>query len=180
MFSLLVSYKYDRLCSQGVVVFVMHYGYLKCRFLILVYHVVSLGFEVMEEGYLAKILVAEGSRDIPLGTTLCIIVEKESDIPAFADYVETGVADIKQQAPPPVRAHSSTIVYLGNMSFSSARLCRPLCLSPIDLWTSIPWVISACLGTDIYKPTCLDCPFKLMVPNFIHSLSEKNLPRNLL
>lgn len=61
----------------------------------------TIGFEVMEEGYLAKILVAEGSRDIPLGTTLCIIVEKESDIPAFADYVETGVADIKQQAPPP-------------------------------------------------------------------------------
>uniref|UniRef100_UPI00398E6622 dihydrolipoyllysine-residue acetyltransferase component of pyruvate dehydrogenase complex, mitochondrial n=1 Tax=Pristiophorus japonicus TaxID=55135 RepID=UPI00398E6622 len=61
----------------------------------------TIGFEVMEEGYLAKILIAEGTRDVPLGTSLCIIVEKESDIPAFADYVETGVADIKPQSPPP-------------------------------------------------------------------------------
>ncbi|EMP35138.1 Dihydrolipoyllysine-residue acetyltransferase component of pyruvate dehydrogenase complex [Chelonia mydas] len=59
------------------------------------------GFEVQEEGYLAKILVSEGTRDVPLGTPLCIIVEKESDIPAFADYRDTGVADIKPQAPPP-------------------------------------------------------------------------------
>uniref|UniRef100_A0A7M4E960 Acetyltransferase component of pyruvate dehydrogenase complex n=1 Tax=Crocodylus porosus TaxID=8502 RepID=A0A7M4E960_CROPO len=59
----------------------------------------TIGFEVQEEGYLAKILVAEGTRDVPLGTPLCIIVEKESDIPAFADYRETGIVDIKPQAP---------------------------------------------------------------------------------
>ncbi|NXE55019.1 ODP2 dehydrogenase, partial [Casuarius casuarius] len=69
----------------------------------------TIGFEVQEEGYLAKILVPEGTRDVPLGTALCIIVEKESDIPAFADYRETGVADMKPQAaaaapPPPVMA----------------------------------------------------------------------------
>lgn len=57
------------------------------------------GFEVQEEGYLAKILVSEGTRDVPLGTPLCIIVEKEADIIAFADYVEAAVAEIK--APPP-------------------------------------------------------------------------------
>uniref|UniRef100_A0A8C3TGH0 Acetyltransferase component of pyruvate dehydrogenase complex n=1 Tax=Chelydra serpentina TaxID=8475 RepID=A0A8C3TGH0_CHESE len=61
----------------------------------------TIGFEVQEEGYLAKILVSEGTRDVPLGTPLCIIVEKESDIPAFADYRDTGVADIKPQAPSP-------------------------------------------------------------------------------
>ncbi|XP_030361208.1 dihydrolipoyllysine-residue acetyltransferase component of pyruvate dehydrogenase complex, mitochondrial [Strigops habroptila] len=60
----------------------------------------TIGFEVQEEGYLAKILVPEGTRDVPLGTALCIIVEKESDIPAFADYQPTAVADIKAQAPP--------------------------------------------------------------------------------
>uniref|UniRef100_A0A8C6YTW0 Acetyltransferase component of pyruvate dehydrogenase complex n=1 Tax=Nothoprocta perdicaria TaxID=30464 RepID=A0A8C6YTW0_NOTPE len=67
----------------------------------------TIGFEVQEEGYLAKILVPEGTRDVPLGTALCIIVEKESDIPAFADYRETGVVDMKPQAaapPPPVMA----------------------------------------------------------------------------
>uniref|UniRef100_A0A8D2LM86 Dihydrolipoamide S-acetyltransferase n=1 Tax=Varanus komodoensis TaxID=61221 RepID=A0A8D2LM86_VARKO len=58
------------------------------------------GFEVQEEGYLAKILVSEGTRDVPLGTPLCIIVEKESDIPAFADYRDAGVAEIKPPVAP--------------------------------------------------------------------------------
>ncbi|XP_041427330.1 dihydrolipoyllysine-residue acetyltransferase component of pyruvate dehydrogenase complex, mitochondrial isoform X2 [Xenopus laevis] len=62
----------------------------------------TIGFEVPEEGYLAKILIAEGTRDVPLGTPLCIIVEKESDIGSFAEYKElTGVADIKPQPAPP-------------------------------------------------------------------------------
>lgn len=62
----------------------------------------TIGFEVQEEGYLAKILIAEGTRDVPLGTPLGIIVEKESDIRAFADYVETGVATSPPPAPTPV------------------------------------------------------------------------------
>ncbi|KAG9351494.1 hypothetical protein JZ751_022744 [Albula glossodonta] len=64
----------------------------------------TIGFEVQEEGYLAKIMIPEGTRDVPLGTPLCIIVEKESDIKAFADYVETGVAEITTPpapTPPP-------------------------------------------------------------------------------
>uniref|UniRef100_A0A8C5MQV0 Acetyltransferase component of pyruvate dehydrogenase complex n=1 Tax=Leptobrachium leishanense TaxID=445787 RepID=A0A8C5MQV0_9ANUR len=60
----------------------------------------TIGFEVQEEGYLAKILVAEGTRDVPLGTPLCIIVEKESDIASFADYKESDVTDIKPQPAP--------------------------------------------------------------------------------
>uniref|UniRef100_A0A3Q0R492 Acetyltransferase component of pyruvate dehydrogenase complex n=1 Tax=Amphilophus citrinellus TaxID=61819 RepID=A0A3Q0R492_AMPCI len=62
----------------------------------------TIGFEVQEEGYLAKILVAEGTRDVPLGTPLCIIVEKESDIAAFKDYVETGVVEVAAPPPAPV------------------------------------------------------------------------------
>lgn len=65
---------------------------------------VRVGFEVQEEGYLAKIMVPEGTRDVPLGTPLCIIVEKESDIAAFKDYVETGVADVSTAPPPPAPA----------------------------------------------------------------------------
>ncbi|XP_036380130.1 dihydrolipoyllysine-residue acetyltransferase component of pyruvate dehydrogenase complex, mitochondrial-like isoform X2 [Megalops cyprinoides] len=62
----------------------------------------TIGFEVQEEGYLTKIMVPEGTRDVPLGTPLCIIVEKEADIKAFADYVETGIAEI--MTPPPAPA----------------------------------------------------------------------------
>ncbi|XP_057677479.1 dihydrolipoyllysine-residue acetyltransferase component of pyruvate dehydrogenase complex, mitochondrial [Corythoichthys intestinalis] len=61
----------------------------------------TIGFEVQEEGYLAKIMVPEGTRDVPLGTPLCIIVENESDIAAFKDYVETGVAEISTPPPAP-------------------------------------------------------------------------------
>ncbi|GAB1294189.1 Dihydrolipoyllysine-residue acetyltransferase component of pyruvate dehydrogenase complex, mitochondrial [Apodemus speciosus] len=62
----------------------------------------TIGFEVQEEGYLAKILVPEGTRDVPLGAPLCIIVEKQEDIAAFADYRPTEVTSLKPQAPPPV------------------------------------------------------------------------------
>uniref|UniRef100_A0A7N8XN87 Dihydrolipoamide acetyltransferase component of pyruvate dehydrogenase complex n=1 Tax=Mastacembelus armatus TaxID=205130 RepID=A0A7N8XN87_9TELE len=68
----------------------------------------TIGFEVQEEGYLAKILVAEGTRDVPLGMPLCIIVEKESDISAFKDYVETGVAEVSTPPPAPVPAPVSS------------------------------------------------------------------------
>ncbi|KAM4652426.1 dihydrolipoyllysine-residue acetyltransferase component of pyruvate dehydrogenase complex, mitochondrial [Discoglossus pictus] len=68
----------------------------------------TIGFEVQEEGYLAKILIPEGTRDVPLGTPLCIIVEKESDIGSFADYVETaGVADVKPTPAAPAPAAAS-------------------------------------------------------------------------
>uniref|UniRef100_UPI003AAB5C94 dihydrolipoyllysine-residue acetyltransferase component of pyruvate dehydrogenase complex, mitochondrial isoform X6 n=1 Tax=Centroberyx gerrardi TaxID=166262 RepID=UPI003AAB5C94 len=69
----------------------------------------TIGFEVQEEGYLAKIMVSEGTRDVPLGTPLCIIVEKESDIAAFNDYVETGVAEVATPPPAPAPAAAPAV-----------------------------------------------------------------------
>ncbi|RXG53916.1 Dihydrolipoyllysine-residue acetyltransferase [Armadillidium vulgare] len=46
----------------------------------------TMGFETPEEGYLAKVLIPAGSKDVPIGKLLCIIVSKESDIAAFKDY----------------------------------------------------------------------------------------------
>ena len=46
----------------------------------------TMGFETPEEGYLARIIIPAGSKDIPIGKLLCIIVENESDIAAFKDY----------------------------------------------------------------------------------------------
>ncbi|KAJ8368265.1 hypothetical protein SKAU_G00082930 [Synaphobranchus kaupii] len=68
-----------------------------------------IGFEVQEEGYLAKVMVAEGTRDVPLGTPLCIIVENEADIQAFADYVETGLPEIGAPPPAPTPAPTPTV-----------------------------------------------------------------------
>ncbi|XKL62510.1 hypothetical protein PGB90_002343 [Kerria lacca] len=48
----------------------------------------TMGFETPEEGYLAKILVEAGTKDVPIGKLVCIIVEEEKDIVAFKDFVD--------------------------------------------------------------------------------------------
>ena len=49
-----------------------------------------MALEYQEEGFLAKILLPEGTKDVPLGTPVCIIVPNEEDVAAFKDYVDTG------------------------------------------------------------------------------------------
>lgn len=36
----------------------------------------TVGFEMLEECYLAKILVPEGTRDVNIGAIICITVDK--------------------------------------------------------------------------------------------------------
>jgi len=50
----------------------------------------TMGFETPEEGFLAKILLEGGSKDIPIGKLLCIIVENQEDVAKFKDYVDDG------------------------------------------------------------------------------------------
>ncbi|CAF1095344.1 unnamed protein product, partial [Didymodactylos carnosus] len=50
----------------------------------------TLGFEVGEEGYLAKIVLPAGSKDVPVGSVCAIVVEKQEDIAAFKDYKDEG------------------------------------------------------------------------------------------
>jgi pyruvate dehydrogenase E2 component (dihydrolipoamide acetyltransferase) len=51
----------------------------------------TMGFETPEEGYLAKILIPEGTKDVTIGKLLCIIVENKDDVEAFANF--TGAED---------------------------------------------------------------------------------------
>ncbi|XP_069696667.1 dihydrolipoyllysine-residue acetyltransferase component of pyruvate dehydrogenase complex, mitochondrial [Periplaneta americana] len=46
----------------------------------------TMGFETPEEGYLAKILVPAGTKDVPVGKLVCIITENEADVAAFKDF----------------------------------------------------------------------------------------------
>ena len=57
----------------------------------------TMEFETPEEGYLAKILIPAGSKDVPIGKLLCIIVEKKEDVAAFESFVPEETA-----APPAV------------------------------------------------------------------------------
>lgn len=45
-----------------------------------------MGFETPEEGYLAKILITAGTKGVPVGKLLCIIVENQADVAAFKDF----------------------------------------------------------------------------------------------
>ena len=47
----------------------------------------TVDYEMQENGFVAKLLFPAGTKDIPLGTTIAILVEDKSMIAAFAgDY----------------------------------------------------------------------------------------------
>lgn len=46
----------------------------------------TVEWEAQEDGVIAKILVPEGTKDIPCGTLVAIIVEEGTDISAFANF----------------------------------------------------------------------------------------------
>ncbi len=51
----------------------------------------TLAFEnVSDEGYIARILVPAGSRDVDVGTLVAVVVEDAAEVPAFADYTADG------------------------------------------------------------------------------------------
>uniref|UniRef100_A0A914XXT4 Lipoyl-binding domain-containing protein n=1 Tax=Panagrolaimus superbus TaxID=310955 RepID=A0A914XXT4_9BILA len=58
----------------------------------------TMGFETPEEGYLAKVLIPEGTKDISIGKLLCIIVEKQEQVEAFANF--TGAEDSGSSSSP--------------------------------------------------------------------------------
>jgi pyruvate dehydrogenase E2 component (dihydrolipoamide acetyltransferase) len=46
----------------------------------------TVDYEVNEEGFLAKILKPNGSKDIPLGEVLCIVVDDKNLVSKFSNY----------------------------------------------------------------------------------------------
>ncbi|EJS41948.1 lat1p [Saccharomyces arboricola H-6] len=46
----------------------------------------QMDFEFQEDGYLAKILVPEGTKDIPVNKPIAVYVEDKNDVPAFKDF----------------------------------------------------------------------------------------------
>ncbi|CAH2043846.1 unnamed protein product, partial [Iphiclides podalirius] len=64
----------------------------------------TMGFETPEEGYLAKILIPEGTKGVPVGKLLCIIVESQAEVAAFKDFKDDSQTDSSAPAaaaPPP-------------------------------------------------------------------------------
>ncbi|CAI5465333.1 unnamed protein product [Closterium sp. Yama58-4] len=65
----------------------------------------TLSMESMEDGYLAKILMPEGSKDIPVGTLIAVMVEDNADLSKFATFT---AADAGASAPPAAPAAPAT------------------------------------------------------------------------
>ncbi|CAG9564642.1 unnamed protein product [Danaus chrysippus] len=59
----------------------------------------TMGFETPEEGYLAKILLPAGTKGVPVGKLLCIIVENQADVAAFKDYKDDSTGVPSKQPP---------------------------------------------------------------------------------
>lgn len=74
----------------------------------------TMAFETPEEGFLAKILVPAGTKGVPLGQPLCIIVEDEDEISKYKDFsIEQAIAaaggsDTPAAAPAPPASETST------------------------------------------------------------------------
>lgn len=49
-------------------------------------------FRLQDDGFIAKILVKEGEKDISVGTPLLVMVEDEESVAAFSDYSPSGSA----------------------------------------------------------------------------------------
>ena len=59
----------------------------------------TVDFEMQEEGYVAALLVEEGTENIEVGKLVAIMVEEEEDIAAFKDYVVSEETETKAAAP---------------------------------------------------------------------------------
>mmetsp|Transcript_1567 Transcript_1567/g.3900 ORF Transcript_1567/g.3900 Transcript_1567/m.3900 type:complete len:474 (-) Transcript_1567:264-1685(-) len=60
----------------------------------------TVDFEVLDDGIVAKLLVADGASDLPVGTPVAVIVEEAGDVAAFKDYKAVGEPAAAAAAPP--------------------------------------------------------------------------------
>ncbi|KAG6475709.1 hypothetical protein ZIOFF_064938 [Zingiber officinale] len=66
----------------------------------------TVEMECMEEGYLAKIIHGDGSKEIKVGETIAITVEEEGDIEKFKDYKVSESSGPTEVQPPSEPAQS--------------------------------------------------------------------------
>eukprot|EP00742_Colponemidia_sp_Colp-10_P002263 GILJ01002417.1.p1 GENE.GILJ01002417.1~~GILJ01002417.1.p1 ORF type:complete len:544 (+),score=108.69 GILJ01002417.1:47-1633(+) len=60
----------------------------------------TVDFEAQDEGYLAKILVPEGTQDVPVGQPVAIIVDEAADADKFKSYSASSSAPAAPKAEP--------------------------------------------------------------------------------
>ncbi|PHU00132.1 hypothetical protein BC332_29919 [Capsicum chinense] len=81
----------------------------------------TLEFESLEEGYLAKILAPEGTKDVPVGQTIAITVEEADDIQKVPATVG-GASEVKNQASSQTDAPGDSVPEASPVNISSSEL----------------------------------------------------------
>ncbi|KAG0603680.1 hypothetical protein M758_10G113000 [Ceratodon purpureus] len=64
----------------------------------------TLEMESMEDGFLGKILVGDGVKDIPVGQPICLMVDTKDELSTIGDYKPSGGGD---SSPPPPKKEES-------------------------------------------------------------------------
>ena len=77
----------------------------------------TVDFEAQDDAFLAKILLHDGTSDVAVGTPMAVLVEEESDIAAFANYVPDIVPEV---AAPPSTSPSPSLTSTSSTSSTSS------------------------------------------------------------
>jgi len=83
----------------------------------------TLAFENQEDGVVARILVGEGARDVPVGRPVAVMVDDAADVAAFADYAvaeEGGAAAPAAAAAAPAAAALAAAAAAGTAGTAAA------------------------------------------------------------
>ncbi|KAJ3121741.1 pyruvate dehydrogenase complex dihydrolipoamide acetyltransferase component (E2) [Nowakowskiella sp. JEL0407] len=70
----------------------------------------QMDFEAQEEGFIAKVLLSEGEKDVPVNTPIAVLVESEDLVSAFENFTvaDAGGAPAAQSPSQPTPASTST------------------------------------------------------------------------
>ena len=73
----------------------------------------TVDFDVVDGGFVAKILIAEGTSDVPINSPMMVIADEAGDVAAFADFVAEGEDAAAAPAAAAADAHHGLAVAAG-------------------------------------------------------------------
>eukprot|EP00475_Leptophrys_vorax_P041731 TRINITY_DN78776_c0_g1_i1.p1 TRINITY_DN78776_c0_g1~~TRINITY_DN78776_c0_g1_i1.p1 ORF type:complete len:595 (-),score=167.61 TRINITY_DN78776_c0_g1_i1:32-1816(-) len=98
----------------------------------------TVDFESVEEGYIARILLPEGSNGVKVGALVAILAESESDIVAFKDFSESAAPAVPAPAAAPtsepVAAPSSATSYPSHIKLPMPALSPTMSEGNLGKW----------------------------------------------
>ncbi|PNW81578.1 hypothetical protein CHLRE_06g252550v5 [Chlamydomonas reinhardtii] len=105
----------------------------------------TLAFENQDEGFVAKLLVPDGARDIPIGQPVLVLVEDASSVAAFANFTPGQSAPADAAPAAPVEQPPAAIAAPALMEHAyppHTRLTMPSLSPTMDRGNIVAWKVS--------------------------------------